>query len=48
MSDSNGYPGAPRWVKLAWICTIAVALFFAFLLHAGMGSHHAASLHGGH
>jgi len=40
MADSSAYPGAPRWVKILGIITLALAVVFVVVHLAGGGFHH--------
>jgi len=40
MAESPAYPGAPRWVKILGIITLALAVVFVAVHLAGGGFHH--------
>lgn len=45
MSDPSEYPGAPRWVKIAGMVAVALALLVAFIVFTGVGGGHGPSRH---
>jgi hypothetical protein len=40
MAESPSYPGAPRWVKILGIISLALAVVFVAVHLAGGGFHH--------
>lgn len=40
MSKSPAYPGAPRWVKVLGVVSVALAVVFVAVHLAGGGFHH--------
>jgi len=40
MAESPAYPGAPRWVKILGIITVALVAVFVAVHFAGGGFHH--------
>ncbi len=45
MSDPLGYPGAPRWVKVAGIVAVIFGLLVGVIIVTGVGGPHGPARH---